>query len=145
MGKSGIKSWRFVCEICGEEVGRLEVAPDRVPLPFMVGPEGHQGDLDDGVGTRIQWTYHGLWVRRRNDAESRRAVKLLEKGAPGLVKRIDPDLIPYFCRQCACWYCSKHWTMRVEYEDDEPGNPYRTSIHYGSCPKGHRRELFELR
>jgi hypothetical protein len=140
-----VKTFRFLCASCDAEVGRLEVAPDGVPLPFVVGPPGHQGDLDDGVGTRIQWTYPGRGVRRGNSDEDRRAVSAFERGDPRRIARIDGDLIPFYCHRCKSWYCPRHWKTRVEYEDDEPGNPYRSAIHHGTCPRGHRRELYEPR
>jgi hypothetical protein len=145
VGRGKVKTFRFECASCGAEAGRLEVAGDGVPLPFMVGPEGHQGDLDDGKGTRIQWTYPGMGVKRRNTDDDRRAVKAFESGDRRRIGRIDGDLIPFYCRSCKCWYCPEHWKTRVQYEDDEPGNPYCTAIYSGTCPRGHQRELYESR
>jgi hypothetical protein len=43
------------------------------------------------------------------------------------------DYAPFFCAECGCSYCEKHWALMPVF--DEMGFDYYT----GACPVGHRK------
>jgi hypothetical protein len=75
---------------------------------------------------------------KRADPRQYQAVRGILAGAapdPAAVRRIDRDLVPFYCPDCAQNYCRAHWRARVQSGDGF----YDCTI--GRCPHGHEHMI----
>ncbi len=62
----------------------------------------------------------------------------LDARDPEQLYRINLLWAPFYCNDCKCSYCRKHWTTRDFFDDDPPGWYDRT---VAKCPNGHERVI----
>ena len=60
--------------------------------------------------------------------------QIQEKNFEGFDKH-EPDILPYYCRQCGRLYAQKDWRTRLNFDGD-----FLDDVS-GTCPQGHRRMM----
>ena len=106
----------FDCAACRHPAGRVELLTRRREVKL--------------VATSFLGRSSFLVESRPNDlAEAIRA-----RDAAALFRR-DPEFTPFWCPQCSCSYCDRHWAREVAFDDGF------YDCTYGTCPAGHRRML----
>jgi len=53
--------------------------------------------------------------------------------------RVDGELLPWYCRRCACNYAAELWSVSKVL--DEEAESSGLDSHRGRCPQGHERTL----
>ena len=71
------------------------------------------------------------------DADRLRAAAEREDWAT--IDAFDPEMLPWYCRSCACNYASDEWSVWARFDDDE-GFHWLDSYR-GLCPNGHQRMI----
>ena len=64
---------------------------------------------------------------------------MLAGDVPALL-RMDDELVPFYCRECAAAYCEAHWDTCSVFDDDDPG--WFDELR-GRCPMGHERRIYD--
>ena len=102
---------RFDCSECGVEAGVIEIT--------------------DGELVRTSFTS----VMRQT--ASARIRELLPHAGPAELYALDPELVPFWCPECARSYCKRHWSTWNVYDDETE----MLDCIRGTCLKGHERML----
>jgi len=55
--------------------------------------------------------------------------------------RVDPEFLPWFCRDCGCNHAEALWNVSSIVDQDESGE--LDSRRRGTCPKGHERTIVD--
>jgi len=127
----------FACAACGATDVVVRYLPPGRPMTSATS-DAPPGVAEFGIqGGRFE-LQGGPWavvISSRAD-RSLAALKALDSGDATELFRADPDLAPFYCRQCQAVYCARHWT------DVEPiwDGPFFEETR-ATCPKGHRKAL----
>jgi hypothetical protein len=54
--------------------------------------------------------------------------------------RLDSEIVPFYCRECAASYCEAHWTTWSIFDEDWPS--WFDELR-GRCPGGHERRIYD--
>lgn len=137
-------------------IEQVAVTGDPAPTPFSVGePEAREAGPHAGFDCAACRHPAGrveLLTRRRGKAnlvvtsflgrtsilvESRPddIARAISAGDADALFRRDPEFTPFWCPECSCSYCDRHWAREVAFDDGF------YDCTYGTCPAGHRRML----
>lgn len=114
---SPIASHRFVCCICGETAGVVELLD--IGNGFEIDRSGVTGRMECRVGA--------------NDVE--RLSSAIVSGDVRLLHAHDFEITPFYCPTCGMCYCAAHWKTQDIFDEG-----FHDCIR-GTCPKGHERML----
>ena len=119
--KAPVASAGFHCALCNELAGTVELLP---PAHGQSLAQTTTIFLKDFIGTEQ------VVVSDQQAQGIQAALMQTDAAALYAVERL---FAPFYCPECACVYCRKHWTVVPEYDE----NFFDCS--YGWCPKGHKR------
>lgn len=133
---------RCSCRTCGELAGELAVFDSDDTLVNFSTPfsfeKGHLPHSKADRGPFVSITgfigHITAWDYLSQHDEIKRAMAACDLNR---LHAIDRLLIPFYCAQCHCCYCVKHWSPSPSYDPD--GGSYEDTR--GTCPAGHRRLL----
>ena len=123
----------FRCAVCGEMAAVVKAVPAGSTAD-MGPPLGRQSQDRDGIVV----DYFGGTAWKAAEAPSYQAVREILSGQapdPAALRRIDPELAPFYCPDCAQNYCRADCRTRVLVDD---GFYDRTM---GRCPNGHEHMI----
>jgi hypothetical protein len=109
---------RFMCSVCARLAGTVQLRDD------------------DGQAWVRRASFTSVLSRglSRSDAQALRAA--LDALDALALYRLDRELAPFYCPECAVSYCDRHWERWNVFDDDG----WHVSIR-GRCPNGHTRTL----
>ena len=104
----------FRCAVCGEMAAVVKAVPAD-GTPDMGPPLGRQSQDRDGIVV----DYFGGTAWKAAEAPSYQAVREILSGqAPDpALRRIEPELAPFYCPDCAQNYCRADWRTHVLFDD----------------------------
>ena len=119
-----LASAAFHCALCGSLAGTVELLPPRHPQG--ISKAASTIFLKDFIGTeQVVLT-----------AEAAQAVDAaLKQADAAALYKVERLWAPFYCPECACVYCVRHWTIIPVYDEDF------FDCSYGWCPKGHKRMI----
>ena len=123
----------FRCAVCGEMAAVVKAVPAGGTAD-MGPPLGRQSQDRDGIVV----DYFGGTAWKAAEAPSYQAVREILSGQapdPAALRRIDPELAPFYCPDCAQNYCRADWRTRVLFDDGF----YDCTM--GRCPNGHEHMI----
>lgn len=130
------------CVICGALAMHIEsTEPGDVLWIAPATPWDGPPVTARAVGVRIEAGTHHLWTAASQISGGIDAVRaaMLAGDAEALM-RLDREIVPFYCRECATSYCEVHWTTWSEFDPDWPG--WFEELR-GLCPKGHERQIYD--
>jgi hypothetical protein len=78
------------------------------------------------------------WRVKMGDEQVELIVDAVEKEDWVTLDKVDPEFLPWYCRECGCNYAADKWNTWRKYDDDD--GSWLDSIR-GRCPKGHERMI----
>lgn len=123
----------FRCAACGEMAAVVIAVPagSSVDMGPQLGRETYERDAV------VVDYFHGT-VGKIVDPETLDAVREIitsDEPDPVALRRIDWDIVPYYCPDCDLNYCWADWNAVVLFDEGF----YDCSI--GTCPRGHRHTV----
>jgi hypothetical protein len=130
------------CAVCGALAMHLESTEPGDPLWMMSGAPGDGPPATaSAFGVQIEAGTHRLWLaagEMEGGVDAVRAAMLA--GDPEALRRLDPEIVPFYCRECAASYCEAHWTTWSVFDTDWPS--WFDELR-GICPNGHERRIYD--
>ena len=123
----------FRCAACGEMAAVVKAIPAGGTAD-MGPPLGRQSQDRDG----IMVDYFGGTAWKRFEAPAYQAVRDILSGEapdPAALRRIDWELAPFYCPDCAQNYCRADWRTYVVFDEGF----YDCTM--GRCPRGHEHMI----
>lgn len=114
------------CSVCAAEAASIELL-DR-------------GDPRALSGPTLVVTFAGAHSTLLEDEAVAAITRALGSCAWRELFDIDVEYAPFYCPNCETSYCEREWTEELVWDEDDPGFLDAT---YGTCPRGHRRMLFD--
>ena len=102
------------------------------------GPARGGGARPDGVGRDPDEAGTlNLWRAASENKGGIDAVRdAIESGDVAALMAIDPEIVPFYCRECEASYCETHWRTWPEFDPEWPS--WFEELR-GVCPLGHER------
>ena len=130
------------CATCGALAMHLRTTEPGDP---MWTPSEASGDdplvTASGVGVLVEAGGHRLWLATGDMDGRSEAVRaaMLAPAVPAL-HRLDDELVPFYCPECATSYCEAHWETWSVFDADDPA--WFDELR-GRCPVGHERRIYD--
>ena len=104
-------------------------------------PAGEPPTPASAVGVAVEAGEHHIWLATADMDGGFDAVSaaMLVGDAKELL-RLDPELVPLYCRECATSYCEGHWETWSVFDDEWPS--WFDELR-GRCPAGHERRIYD--
>ncbi len=131
--RAGEGAASFRCAACGEMAAVVKAVPAGGTAD-MGPPLGRQVQGRDGVVV----DYFGGTAWKRADAPAYQAVCEILSGEapdPAALRRIDWELAPFYCPDCAQNYCRADWCTSVLFDEGS------CDCTMGRCPCGHEHMI----
>jgi hypothetical protein len=123
----------FTCAVCGAVAGVVRTLPAGEPVRADGPPQLREQQTD---GVVVEGFLGTCW--RTAGAEDYELVgRLLDAPEPDprALRRVHPELAPFYCPDCGCSYCAGHWALEVLRDEGF------YDCTYGTCPRGHRHKV----
>jgi len=130
------------CAICGTVAMHIESTAPGDPLWVVPGASGDEPTTTaSSPGVQVAAGEHHLWLAASELDGGIDAVRaaLLAGDAEALM-RLDSEIVPFYCRECAASYCEAHWTTWSIFDEDWPS--WFDELR-GRCPRGHERRIYD--
>lgn len=111
----------FHCRTCGDVAGTVTLVPSAAGAAHLSISGLMFQETTDVTGDRL-----------------RRLQAVLATGQARDLYDIEPLWASFFCPQCDCSYCKQHWTVSLQFDDDDDFPGWYDSAR-GVCPAGHER------
>lgn len=129
------------CAICGAVAMHIESTAPGDPL---VSPRGMPSDgppvPTSSAGIRTEAGMLNLWMALETEDGIAAARDAIESGDIAALMRIDPEIVPFYCRECEASYCEAHWTTRQVFDPEVPS--WLEELR-GRCPLEHERRIHD--
>jgi hypothetical protein len=131
--RTGEAAVSFRCAECGE-----------MPAVVKIVPAGHMADMGPPLGPQVQRRdgvvvdYFGGTAWKLADAPVYQAVCEILSGEapdPAALRRVDWELAPFYCPDCALNYCRADWRSYVSFDEGF------YDCTRGRCPRGHEHMI----
>ena len=126
------------CAICGAVAMHVETTEAGDPgLSQASLPEGVVRVPTGSAGIRTEAGTLNLWRVASQSKGGTPAVRTaIESGDVAALMTIDPEIVPFYCRECQAPYCETHWRTWPEFDPEWPS--WFEELR-GVCPLGHER------
>jgi hypothetical protein len=126
------------CEHCGE-LAVYDVGDTLVKFSTLLGAGGHSSPRKDSTpGPFVSITgFIGHITSWGHSARLPEIKAAIEASDLDRLCEIDHLLVPFYCLQCRCCYCIRHWSVFSSFDPD--GGSHESTR--GTCPEGHSRLL----
>ncbi len=126
------------CAICGNVAMHVaSTVPGDPPLTPRGMPEGAVAVPTASAGIRTEAGTLHLWrVASERKAGIDAVLGAIASGDVAALMNIDPEIVPFYCRDCEASYCETHWTTWPVFDPE-----WRSWFEElrGICPLGHER------
>ncbi len=131
--RAGGAAASFRCAECGEMAAVVKAVPAGRPAD-MGPPLGRQLQNRDGV---VVDRFGGTTWKRAEAPAYQAVCEILSGEAPdpAALRRIDWELAPFYCPDCAQNYCRADWRTAVMFDEGF----YDCTM--GRCPRGHEHMI----